>query len=77
MEKKPDPGLNSNMDALPCDGKGDGGRPPPHGPPVQSERSAEVAQMPLVPGTGKNLHANGVTDGDVRPKDLSDTLTYR
>ncbi len=45
--------------------------------PRPREQSPEVPQMPLVLGSGKDLHANGVTDGDVLLKDLSDTVTYR
>ena len=41
------------------------------------EQAAKVAQMPLVPGTGKNLHANGIANDDVLAKNLPDTTAFR
>ena len=40
------------------------------------KQAAKIAQMLLVPGTGKNLHANGVANGNFVAKYNPDTITY-
>ena len=40
------------------------------------EQAAKIAQMLLVPVSGKNLHANGVANGDFGGKYIPDTIIY-
>ena len=40
------------------------------------KQAAKIAKMFLVPGTGKNFHANGVANGKFVAKYIPDTITY-
>ncbi len=40
------------------------------------KQAAKIAQMFLIPGTGKNFHANGVANGNFVAKYIPDTITY-
>ena len=39
------------------------------------KQAARIAQIRLVSGTGENIHASGVANGDFLAKSLSDTIT--